>query len=82
MIRPLLPIRLTYLSVILLTLASCTGGTQTVRISADLMRDKIKGGWVGQTVGVCYGGATEFRLGGALVQDDVPVEYDENIRSE
>ena len=79
MIRPLLPIRRTYLSVILLTLASCTGGTQTVRISAELMRDKIKGGWVGQTVGVCYGGPTEFRWDGSWIQDDVPIDYNENI---
>jgi len=58
----------------LLGLVACTG-TSTVRISTDLMRDKIKGGWVGQTIGVCYGGPTEFRWAGSWIGEDVPLDY-------
>jgi hypothetical protein len=51
----------------------------TVTIDSQTMRDKIKGGWVGQTVGVCYGGPTEFRYTGTLIPDRVPIEYNKEI---
>ena len=37
--------------------------------------DKIKGGWAGQTIGVVYGGPTEFRYRSAMIQDYVPITY-------
>ena len=58
----------------ILVLAACSG-TTTVRISTDLVRDKIKGGWVGQTIGVCYGGPTEFNWAGSWIGEDVPLHY-------
>ena len=42
----------------------------------DLM-DKIKGGWAGQVIGCTYGGPTEFRYNGTMIQDYVPIEWDE-----
>jgi ADP-ribosylglycohydrolase len=48
---------------------------KTVVLSADVVMDKIKGGWVGQTVGVCYGGPTEFKYVGRRIPDSVTVEY-------
>lgn len=36
---------------------------------------KIKGGWAGQTIGVCYGGPSEFKFQG-MVQDYYQVPYD------
>ena len=30
-------------------------------LSKDVLLDKIKGGWAGQTIGCTYGGPTEFR---------------------
>jgi hypothetical protein len=59
----------------LLSVMACSTGTGTVRISAETMRDKIKGGWVGQTVGVCFGFPTEFKWTGTWIGDDVPLEY-------
>ena len=46
----------------MLIFACCTATQpRTVKIPAEVIRDKIKGGWVGQTVGVSYGLPTEFR---------------------
>jgi len=41
---------------------------------AQLM-DKIKGGWAGQTIGCTYGGPTEFRYNGTMIQDYVPINW-------
>src|SRR5512135_131543 len=38
-------------------------------LSLDALRDKIKGGWAGQTIGCTYGGPTEFRFQGTIIQD-------------
>ena len=32
-----------------------------VKISKEVLKDKIMGGWVGKTVGCSYGGPTEFK---------------------
>jgi len=69
------------LKVMLLSLLvlACSGPKveQTVRVSAEVIRDKIKGGWVGQTVGVCYGGPTEFRWPGTWIQDYASIDFNE-----
>lgn len=49
----------------------------TVTISKEKLLDKIKGGWAGQTIGVTYGGPTEFRYRSAMIQDYVPITYDD-----
>ena len=41
---------------------------QTYTISQERLLDKIKGGWAGQTIGVAYGGPTEFRYRSAMIQ--------------
>jgi hypothetical protein len=57
-------------------------------ISRDLLRDKIRGAWAGQMIGVVYGAPTEFKfmgkinegpikpfeLSNAIIQDDLYVE--------
>ena len=50
-----------------------------VTLDSYLVRDKIKGGWVGQTVGCTFGGPTEFDWRGTWIQDYVPVRWDENL---
>lgn len=37
--------------------------------------DKIKGGWAGQTIGCTYGGPTEFRYPGTMIQDYIPINW-------
>lgn len=40
-----------------------------LHISKEDLKDKIRGGWAGQTIGVTYGGPTEFRFKGTMIQD-------------
>lgn len=39
--------------------------------------DKIKGGWAGQTIGCTYGGPTEFKYNGTMIQDYIPLEWND-----
>ena len=41
----------------------------TITLSTDQLKDKIKGGWAGQTIGVTFGGPYEFRYQGAFIGD-------------
>ncbi len=53
---------------------------QKVTLSREVMQDKIKGGWVGQTIGCTYGGPTEFKYKGAIINDKAPIVwYDDYI---
>lgn len=38
-------------------------------ISKEKLKDKIKGGWAGQTIGVTYGAPVEFRFQGSMIND-------------
>lgn len=44
-------------------------------ISKEKMLDKIKGGWAGQVIGCTYGGPTEFKYNGTIIQDYVPIPW-------
>ncbi len=50
-------------------------------IQKDILLDKIKGGWAGQVIGCTYGGPTEFRYCGTMIQDYTPVIWDGNRMS-
>ncbi|HZK62763.1 MAG TPA: ADP-ribosylglycohydrolase family protein [Puia sp.] len=55
---------------------------QTFSISKEKLRDKIKGGWAGQTIGVTFGGPYEFRYTGTFIQDYQPLLwYDGYIKN-
>jgi hypothetical protein len=41
----------------------------TATITAAKLKDKIKGGWAGQTIGVTFGGPYEFRFNGTMIGD-------------
>ena len=43
---------------------------KSVTFSHDELMNKIKGGWAGQTIGVTYGGPTEFRYQGRTMGDN------------
>jgi len=47
-------------------------------MSRDVLLDKIKGGWAGQTIGCAYGGPTEFCYRGVTIPDDVEIKYPEH----
>jgi len=73
-------LRRSFQAVLLLVLFACCAPSRPgiVKISAEAMKDKIKGGWVGQTVGVTYGLPTEFRWQGTMIQDYYTIPVDEN----
>lgn len=50
---------------------------ETVTISKSVLADKIKGGWAGKTIGCTYGGPVEFLYNGTMIQDYVPIKYDD-----
>ncbi len=46
---------------------------QTVNFTKNALKDKIKGGWAGQTIGVTFGGPYEFRFQGTFIGDYQPL---------
>ena len=64
---------------LLMAAASCSGpkGEKSVEITREALMDKIKGGWVGQTIGVVYGAPTEFKFTGTLIPDSQPIGWGE-----
>lgn len=44
-----------------------------VTLSKEVLLDKIKGGWAGQTIGCTYGGPTEFKYKGGMINDSIPI---------
>ena len=46
-------------------------------ITKQQLMDKIKGGWAGQTIGCTFGGPTEFRFCGTMIQDYVSIPWPE-----
>lgn len=46
-----------------------------VSISKERLKDKIKGGWAGQNIGVTFGGPTEFHYCGRNMPDSIPIVW-------
>lgn len=72
--------------ILMLVLGSCnqkettmfTNG-QTIPIAKSELRNKIKGGWAGQVLGCTYGGPTEFRFNGTMIQQYQPIPWNEGV---
>ena len=47
----------------------------TVTLSKTSLQDKIKGGWAGQVIGCTFGGPTEFRFNGTMLNDYQPIPW-------
>ena len=47
-------------------------------LSEQALQDKVKGAWAGQTLGCSYGGPTEFKFLGTIIQDFVPIPWNKN----
>jgi hypothetical protein len=52
---------------------------QWVTLSTATLKDKIKGGWAGQTIGVTYGGPYEFRFNGTMVADYQKIQFPDHV---
>jgi hypothetical protein len=50
-----------------------TSTATTFTLSKEQLKDKIMGGWAGQTIGVTFGGPYEFRFQGAFIGDYQPL---------
>ena len=59
------------------TSAKKTTIPDTVEITKEQLQDKIKGGWAGQTIGCTFGGPTEFRYCGTMIQEYVPITWED-----
>ncbi len=42
---------------------------KSITLSKQVLQDKIKGGWAGQTIGVVYGAPVEFKYNGSLIDE-------------
>lgn len=77
-----------YLGICLLvaTLSSCSHNSpiekKYLHLSKTELENKIKGGWAGQTIGVTFGGPTEFKYNGTFIQDYQPLPWsDDRIKN-
>jgi len=52
--------------------------TLKTSITKAELQDKIKGGWAGQVIGCTFGGPTEFRYLGKMINDSISIPWDEN----
>lgn len=48
---------------------------KTVTLSKATLQNKIKGGWAGQVIGCTFGGPTEFRYNGTMINDYQPIPW-------
>lgn len=48
---------------------------EKVTLTPDQLKNKIKGGWAGQTIGVTFGGPVEFKFNGTFIQDYQPIHW-------
>lgn len=51
----------------LLLIQTIVHAQSTFVITKDVLKDKIKGGWAGQTIGVTYGAPVEFQYNGTMI---------------
>lgn len=79
--------KLTIASLAVVTLAGCASTKkiatlpEEVTINRSVLMDKVKGAWAGQTIGCTYGGPTEFKFRGTMIQPYHPIRWrDGNIK--
>ncbi|HVX51774.1 MAG TPA: ADP-ribosylglycohydrolase family protein, partial [Chitinophagaceae bacterium] len=71
--------KITILSCIAACLFAGNAYTQTITLSKEILKDKIMGGWAGQTIGVTFGGPYEFRFDGTFIQDYQPLVWNDSL---
>jgi hypothetical protein len=65
-----------FAAILLVSIVSCKQKEQGSKakltentFTTDQLKDKIKGGWAGQTIGVVYGAPVEFKYQGSIIPD-------------
>ena len=64
--------------ILLIFLSTCNNkdfSSEFYKISKEQLQDKIKGAWAAQTIGVTFGGPTEFRYLKRIIPDSVKIEW-------
>jgi hypothetical protein len=61
--------RKNWILLLVLGAALSVNAQQMISMSTDDLKDKIMGGWAGQTIGVTFGGPVEFRYNGTMIND-------------
>ncbi|MBS1524717.1 MAG: ADP-ribosylglycohydrolase family protein [Bacteroidetes bacterium] len=70
-----------YLLIMLLAVSSLQSSAQKpaapkkIVLTKEQLKDKIMGGWAGQTIAVTFGGPYEFRFNGTFIQDYQPLVW-------
>ncbi|MDX1617170.1 MAG: ADP-ribosylglycohydrolase family protein [Balneolaceae bacterium] len=58
--------------------SGCTSDSDYT-LSKETLRDKIKGAWAAQTIGVTFGGPTEFRYQKRIIPDSVELAWSDSM---
>jgi hypothetical protein len=64
---------------LLLVFATNISAQKNFTISKEVLKDKIMGGWAGQTIGVTFGGPYEFRFNGSFIQNYQPLVWKDGL---
>jgi hypothetical protein len=67
--KTLIPLLL--LGALLFVSALVTAQNKTRRLSQAVLKDKIKGGWAGQMIGISFGAPTEFKSNGKIIEGEL-----------
>lgn len=67
--------RLLLLAMVMGYFFSANAQPGNVTLSTEALKNKIKGGWAGQTIGVTFGGPYEFRFNGTFIGDYQPLKW-------
>jgi len=64
-------IPLLVLGALLLVTTLIIAQNKTRRLSQAVLKDKIRGGWAGQMIGVSFGAPTEFKSNGKIIEGEL-----------
>lgn len=64
---------------LLLVIVANISAQKNFTITKEDLKDKIMGGWAGQTIGVTFGGPYEFRFNGSFIQDYQPLVWKDGL---
>jgi hypothetical protein len=76
------PVKMLSTISIVFLIISCThknGGDEYITMTKEVLLDKIKGAWAAQTIGVTYGGPTEFRFNKRTIPDSITLQWSDTM---
>ena len=67
--------KLLFSLLIVFTIVEIKAQPGSITISKQQLKNKIMGGWAGQTIGVTFGGPNEFQFNGTFIGDYQPLKW-------